>query len=384
MGSPTSFPVLCLVNAAMLWTSVNIYEKDLVSWNYVKKHYRPLINGDDISFLSNPDHYEVWKKVCSASGLSLSPGKNYCSENFLNINSTTYWVTDTIDSDENKITVNFEQVFVVNSGLIKGQSKVLTKQEKATDTSESLMPICDQLDECLESANPVERERVYKIFFQYNKEKLRSSHRPWTLPRQFGGLGIPREVVPNSTIQQKELDIAISQLSKYRDLSDIPLKYQFSKLSNELLNSYVEKMEPIAQSFRMTPLLTESTRMAIDGEIEVASVPSLADYVLKRGLVEEEMYFKRRKGDKRTGLRGLKRKPAEYNYMRLKRKKFPSPLPVNCLTPEIADAIFNCPLQKPGCVNYRVQIEVAEPSPKSSSIGVPDSGPDSFDYNPFV
>jgi len=236
MGSPTSFPVLCLVNAAMLWASVELFEKKVLSWNYILDQYKPLFNGDDISFASNIDHYRLWKHVCTCSGLALSAGKNYISPHFVNINSTNYG-TILEEGERGFLVKGFEDVYVVNPGLLKGQAKVLDDTRKPKkDSPESLMPVIDQLNECLMGSSDEERERTLEVFRHHLEPRLLKSRRSWILPRHLGGLGLPFGSQPT----EGQLAVAEALMKRYRDVSDLKGKATFQEMSSE----YWTQIEP--------------------------------------------------------------------------------------------------------------------------------------------
>jgi hypothetical protein len=78
MGSPMSFPILCIVNAAATLASQG--------WHYARG--LPIkVNGDDIAFVTNQAGYESWGRFTRCCGLEKSVGKNYCSRNFIIMNS---------------------------------------------------------------------------------------------------------------------------------------------------------------------------------------------------------------------------------------------------------------------------------------------------------
>jgi len=87
MGSPTSFPVLCLVNlAATLVSFRRTYGKEVML-----SDLPVCVNGDDVLFWSkNQQHYETWKQITGECGLKFSLGKNYTSREFCVINSELY------------------------------------------------------------------------------------------------------------------------------------------------------------------------------------------------------------------------------------------------------------------------------------------------------
>jgi len=229
MGSPTSFPVLCLVNAACLWVATERYRRRSISWEVIQQIHRPLFNGDDASFASNKDHYDSWKEVCEVAGFGLSPGKNYCTKYFVNINSTNY-KTCREECDGFTVITSLEEEFLVNPGLLKGRAKVLDdSREKSSLTEiESLMPVCDQLNECVRVASHAEKIRSYIVFLYHMEDRLCKSSRSWKLPRHLGGLGLPF-----GTANFTQLVTAWTLIEKYRDLSDIKESGEFVDMSKD-------------------------------------------------------------------------------------------------------------------------------------------------------
>jgi hypothetical protein len=78
MGSPISFPILCIVNAA---ASLAALDRPFNKTTQMK------VNGDDIAFICNKEEYELWKYYTRDAGLEFSVGKNYVSTEFLLMNS---------------------------------------------------------------------------------------------------------------------------------------------------------------------------------------------------------------------------------------------------------------------------------------------------------
>lgn len=90
MGSPASFPVLCLINLAATLVS---FERSF-DRRFKLSELPMCVNGDDILFRSrNKDHYEIWKDITMKCGLKFSIGKNYTHKRLLVINSEVYKVT---------------------------------------------------------------------------------------------------------------------------------------------------------------------------------------------------------------------------------------------------------------------------------------------------
>jgi len=178
MGSPISFPVLCLVNHAVCdsamvqadWTLDEIPPRD-----------RPLrINGDDCLFkgpLSLPD---IWLRLCKAAGLESSIGKTYFSPFWFQINSQIF-------------TWNYEEnipkpVGYVNFGHV---SPVDPKGGAERDWTD----LPSLLEDLLRGHSKSKKERLTSLFLHDFRFLL--SHVPdgmsYWMPRDLGGLGLPRD-----------------------------------------------------------------------------------------------------------------------------------------------------------------------------------------------
>lgn len=88
MGSPISFPILCLANAVLTKLSYSMdwdeeYDCDLADLPI-------LINGDDVLLYGDKQTYSNWNYWTSAGGLETSIGKTYASPWFVQMNSTNY------------------------------------------------------------------------------------------------------------------------------------------------------------------------------------------------------------------------------------------------------------------------------------------------------
>jgi hypothetical protein len=86
MGSPISFPFLCLINAALARFSLEMCRG--FGHARVDLDELPLlINGDDILFQGSSLEFSTWKHVTRMGGLLPSLGKNHTHESFCTINS---------------------------------------------------------------------------------------------------------------------------------------------------------------------------------------------------------------------------------------------------------------------------------------------------------
>jgi len=250
MGSPTSFPVLCVINLALFWAACEAYEDRQLSWDYIMNVYRPLINGDDISFLSNPDHYRCWSNYASCAGMTPSPGKNYTTHLFVNINSTNFWAQH-VDLGDAYLCVGFDLLFKCNAGLIKGKGKVQgdTRDVDGVDTLQSAVA---QVNVCLRGASEEEKQRVYEVFLHRMKDRLLLSKRPWNLPVAMGGLGLPRKWFPQEP-SKRQVWVAYKQLHTYKDLSDRTCRNRVQELINSNVKLFTSDIECVKESIVLGP-----------------------------------------------------------------------------------------------------------------------------------
>jgi len=106
MGSIVSFPTLCMLNYLCWLDSLVSYFTIKAFRKPIPDYYRDisdyfirninlspvLINGDDISFRTNADHYEFWLRSLKKFGFTPSQGKNFVSPDFVTLNSELFLV----------------------------------------------------------------------------------------------------------------------------------------------------------------------------------------------------------------------------------------------------------------------------------------------------
>jgi len=101
MGSPSSFPILCLINLAATKVAYEEYFRSLgvLKENEfaVLEELPMVVNGDDILFWCyQQDHYDIWKGVTKECGLKFSLGKNYTHKRVAIINSELYFFNPSV------------------------------------------------------------------------------------------------------------------------------------------------------------------------------------------------------------------------------------------------------------------------------------------------
>lgn len=197
MGSPLSFPILCVVNLVTFWLSLEAYLGRSLGF-----HELPvLVNGDDILFPSSGEHYSIWQDYLSEVGFSLSLGKNYFHKRFLTVNSELY-------HDNGDF---FHKINYLNVGLLTGQSKLSGRE------SDKLMPFWSTYNVVVDGANTP--ERAHRRFIHYNRSDVDAvtNHGEYSLFTHpvLGGLGchIPKNMTPRFTAFQRRLALVLYELA---------------------------------------------------------------------------------------------------------------------------------------------------------------------------
>jgi hypothetical protein len=215
MGSITSFPVLCIANAAISRWAYELDSKrftNLADWP-------GMINGDDLGMKCTKNGVEAWRILSQFVGLKESVGKTYYSREFVNINSTNYQRIHSnpesiirIHSDKKGFTIKqrlFVETKYVNMGLMYAI--------KRSGASFGLFDLASQdanlgsvYRELIRTSPPDMREDVHKRFIQIHREKLETANNlPWFIPEWIGGLGLTGVQKPS------ELDLRIAHQILY-------------------------------------------------------------------------------------------------------------------------------------------------------------------------
>lgn len=196
MGHPLSFPILCICNAALYLTAFP--KKKILKDQPLK------INGDDIVFgIEEPSEYTCWKKTIEASGLVLSPGKNFVSSRFLNLNSRTlirneHGFLTMANSTLPTLLIDMKERPVTSGSVIPGEptlrgARVSTKSWKRHG---------DELWWCLENEVDLGRyNRTVKLFLRHRD--LDNTLCPF-FSQNVGGLGGPHP--PDLTSSKRSSD----------------------------------------------------------------------------------------------------------------------------------------------------------------------------------
>lgn len=185
MGSPLSFPILCILNLAAYWLALEEVGNGKYRCSIPMNKLRVLINGDDILFRVPSEGvksrlYQTWLRMLDHIGFELSLGKNYICKDYLCINSQGYtW------RSSGRI---FSKIGFLNVGLLLGKSKVARRE------SAELTPLQGRYKEVVGQAwNPA---RAHDRFIHYNREAINAmtmnGKYSLTVDPLLGGLGFPR------------------------------------------------------------------------------------------------------------------------------------------------------------------------------------------------
>jgi len=198
MGSIVSFPVLCLVNAAV---TRRAYEEGASTAQGVVRMSLedcPIaINGDDVAGRTNQVGVASWKYYIPFVGLEESIGKTLYSEDFVQVNSTDF-IARTNAKGEKELT----EIPYVNMGLVSGLKRS-GGQASLYDYGEYTFGA--RYRELMKKTPTHLRDKVHRLFIKYNKKSLSSIRLPWYIPEWMGGLGLTGHAKPS------ELDLRIAQ-----------------------------------------------------------------------------------------------------------------------------------------------------------------------------
>jgi hypothetical protein len=191
MGSIVSFPILCLINAAICRAAYIDGNEETFTLAQSLTKFRldkiPLgVNGDDAFMKCLRRVYNLWKSYAAISGLAPSVGKVYFHPRYLNINSTSYHL------DNGTCTL----IPYINCGLLLGKtrSSIPGLEDMRTQSEsdfEALSNLGSQHHELIESCPPDLQLVVHKSFIRHNYGLLQKYKMiPWFVSRSRGGIGM--------------------------------------------------------------------------------------------------------------------------------------------------------------------------------------------------
>ena len=116
MGSPLSFPVLCVINAALMRLAYQLAYPKLFGKRLDQFPFA--VNGDDIVARLDLRVYDYWKQLLAGVNWKLSPGKSYLLKTYAQVNSQTMQVRNVRGA-----MVLTNPIPYLNSGFVQQMSK---------------------------------------------------------------------------------------------------------------------------------------------------------------------------------------------------------------------------------------------------------------------
>jgi hypothetical protein len=190
MGSPLSFPILCLANLGLYLEVLKDDPRPLK-----EKLSGVLVNGDDMIYVARSSLWEDHIRVGDSVGLVMSVGKSYCHPSYANANSACF---------DYKLDHGYPySIPFLNSGLYFGQSKVLA-DDRLTPEETTTSFVINRL---LEGALPGKHSDILRQYVNRHSVDLGRECRGRNLftPVSLGGMGVNRPLgfATRFTWQQK-------------------------------------------------------------------------------------------------------------------------------------------------------------------------------------
>jgi len=208
MGSPISFPILCLANVGLgLWVTE---DSPIPFWDRLDSF---LVNGDDMLYRAPPTlwgrHVEYGRRI----GLEMSVGKAYHHRDYANINSTCFHSVG-----DNFVT----EIPYLNTGLLVGQNKVIQKDVHVEENGQQdLISIINPL--LLGAVTQRRQVWVLQEFLKLHQEPI-SKMAGWRnlfLDQSLGGLGVKKPVYWRSKVTQVQRLFAQERIAEGGEFSQL-------------------------------------------------------------------------------------------------------------------------------------------------------------------
>jgi len=176
MGSITSFPILCIINAAISRMALEYHTNDRVKITLDK--IPMCINGDDIAMKVSKPVIQTWRLLTGMVGLVESIGKSYYSTDFLQINSRNFQFR------EGKLSFTP----FVNMGLVYGLKR--SGLIGLSDLDDPQKTLGARYRELFKESPKELFENIHSAFIKHHKKVLDQTRLPWYIPEWLGGIGL--------------------------------------------------------------------------------------------------------------------------------------------------------------------------------------------------
>lgn len=254
MGSPTSFPVLNLANCAGRIVAhfgvAGVMERSADEIRrFARSNRIGAFNGDDIGFVCDEDEFRRWHTVLTSVGLSPSPGKNFTSLYFIQLNSKMLRPCDPHDHRLSSELLGFktdrpEFDIPIIYQLVNNASLAVLCPPRSISVGEVALSLAGWQKAILSNYEGERRDYLNGLVIESYSAHLKQlvpGIINWFIPRHLGGLGLEwtREGYPQASEGQlhaaaylmcnttvESIDLARMtweqphKLSNARDLSD--------------------------------------------------------------------------------------------------------------------------------------------------------------------
>lgn len=194
MGSVFSFPILCIINAAVYRASLEQYLEEYFSTKIrISLDDLPcLVNGDDIAFMADARLLEIWEENIALVGFEKSLGKNFVSSKFCTINSE-YFFVPTKESNTISGVSCAERIPYTNCGFLFGEKKGQQQDDKS-DQATTVSSIRTALNDNWNRGYQPSRLHFERQFYEIRKDEINKTHLPYEGDFTVFGLGFHTSV----------------------------------------------------------------------------------------------------------------------------------------------------------------------------------------------
>jgi hypothetical protein len=191
MGSPTSFPFLCLYNAAVTRLAIETSSPGLPPLSL--DSYPMLVNGDDLLLGCSSVTYSNWERVVGWAGLLPSVGKTLVSRQYATINSCLYRMYPRFSHQTEwiePVRLPHIQLQLAIGSMKSGHTDHLSSSLAMSDPCSDSRMWHEFLDSC------PQREPAWRFLYSANRSYIRALCAGFPtstlcLPPEAGGLGFP-------------------------------------------------------------------------------------------------------------------------------------------------------------------------------------------------
>jgi hypothetical protein len=235
MGAPVSFPVLCIVNSAVITVAfrrwlyrrgVALFDEDgKLRWDQgtyagelvLSEQLPYLVNGDDCVMTCGEDFVALWEQIALWCGLESSIGKSYYDREWLIMNSAayTYNAQGQVDYFEKlgdghiscRPAAFQRHPFLPFGSLFCLSERGAERRElKGSIGADALSLVGPRTEWAVEHCPPFLRDAIIASAVEHYKLKqITPSGVSYYLPRCLGGLGLPLPSGVRSTADLLEL-----------------------------------------------------------------------------------------------------------------------------------------------------------------------------------